>query len=211
MGIYSSDIFEKNRDVIIQEEQDLFGMVKGRHDLVALNLGCGTRLLEGFVNVDKYSKLPRVENYDIYQLPYGVFTEKGEVDIIFCAHVLEHLPVRHAKLAIKEWGRVLKTDGRLYLGIPDLEVVMTMLLNPGLEDKIRTWLMYVLFGFQTDPANRGDDLNYPVDQGQFHTCGFTKDSIVKELTAVGFECEKVMNYDGWGTPSIWIVAKRKGR
>jgi predicted SAM-dependent methyltransferase len=208
MGIYSNDSFEKNRDIVIQEEQALFEMVKNSHNLIALNLGCGTRLLEGFVNIDKYSKLPGVQSDDIYMLPYGTMNDSMNVDVIFCAHVLEHLPIRHAKMAIKEWGRVMKTGGKLYLGIPDLEIVMTMLLNPGLDDNTRTWLMYVLFGFQTDPANRGDNLDYPVDPGQFHTSGYTKDIIVKELTAVGFNCEKVLNYDGWGTPSIWVVAKK---
>jgi SAM-dependent methyltransferase len=207
MGIYSNSSFEKNRDRVIKEEQILFEMVKSRKDLVALNLGCGTRLLEGFVNVDKYSKLPGVENYDIYKLPYGPTTEKGSVDLIFCAHVLEHLPIRHAKMAVKEWGRVMKPGGKLYLGIPDLEVLMTMLLTPQ-DDKTRDWLLYVLFGFQTDPGNRGEDLDYPIDPGQFHTCGYTKETIVKDLTSVGFNCLDVLNYDGWGTPSIWVVAER---
>ena len=204
MGVYNSESFEQNRGNVIQQENSLFERVKAGDQGLCLNLGCGTRILEGFVNVDKYSKADGIQNYDIFKLPY-----ESEVDVIFCAHVIEHLPIRHARMALQEWGRVMKDGGKVYLGIPDLETIMYRLLDRTLDDKSREWLMYVLFGFQTNPGNRGDDLDYPVDPGQFHTCGFTQESIRKELEDVGFECKEILNYDGWGTPSIWVVAERK--
>ena len=198
-------IFAENRKKVIAKEQKLFERaLKKTKSHIYLNLGCGNRPLEGFVNIDKYVKAFGIENYDVYKLPYN----DGDVDAIFCAHVLEHLPIRHAKLAIREWGRVLKPCGKLYLGIPDLEVILHKLLDPTLSESQRQWMMYVLFGFQTDPANRGDDLDYPVDHGQFHTCGFTEETIKKELIAVGLHCFEILKYDGWGTPSIWVVAEK---
>ena len=205
-GIYLNDEWERNRGIVIQQENDLFVRVKSLEGQLCLNLGCGTRLLDGFVNVDKYSRLPNVNNYDIFTLPYGT-----EVDVIFCAHVLEHLPIRHAKMAVKEWGRVMKDRGMLYLGIPDIEYVMSRLLDKDLDPQSREFLMYVLFGFQTNPGNRGDRLDFPVDQGQFHTCGYTKETIKEELENAGFRCVQILNYDGWSTPSIWVVAERISR
>lgn len=204
----SSEDLIVNRNLVIGLELELFKVAEDNKDPQKhfLHLGCGSRILNGFINVDKYYLDPSVINYDIFQLPF----EEESVHTIFCAHVLEHLPIRHAKLAIKEWARVLKRSeqlGGIYIGIPDLELIIWYLLDPNLADDVREWLMYCLFGFQTNPANREENiLDYPVDIGQFHTCGFTKKTITQELESNGFTIQEIFSYDGWGTPSIWVKA-----
>ena len=203
---YPSFFLIEKRNLVINLENQLFKSVKEypQDDKLFLHLGCGGRILEGFINIDKYYEDPNVINFDIFQLPY----DPQSVDIIFCSHVLEHLPIRHAKLAIQEWSRVLKPkDGKLYLAIPDLELILNLLLQPNLSDAERDWFMYTLFGFQTNPANRDSNiLDYPIDPGQFHTCGFTKATILRELTNNGLAVENMFNFDGWGTPSVWVEA-----
>jgi SAM-dependent methyltransferase len=195
--------YENNRNLVIQKENNLFNYAKNQKSLNMLHLGCGERILEGFVNIDKYFEHPSVINFDIFKLPF----DSESVDIIYCSHVLEHLPIRHAKLAIGEWSRVLKKDSKLYLAIPDLEVILHKILDPTLSDRMREWMLYTLFGFQTNPANRDNSiLDYPVDPGQFHTCGFTKETIQKELGKNNFKIIDIFNFDGWGTPSIWVEA-----
>ncbi len=195
-----------HRSEVIKFEQNLFNYVKNNSekDKLFLHLGCGGRILDGFINIDKFYEDSKVINFDIFKLPY----ENQSTDIIFCSHVLEHLPIRHAKLAIKEWSRVLKPkEGKLFLAIPDLEIIIKLLLQPNLTEDEREWFIYTLFGFQTNPANRDPSkLDYLVDPGQFHTCGFTKSSILKELTINGLSVVNMFNFDGWGTPSIWIEA-----
>lgn len=205
-GSYPSPDLVMSRNQVIFMEQELFKTVAEypKDDKVFLHLGCGGRVLDGFTNIDKYFEDPNVINFDIFQLPY----EDHNTDLIFCSHVLEHLPLRHAKLAVQEWARVLKPDsGKLYLAIPDLELIMQLLLRSDISDDEREWFVYTLFGFQTNPANRDSNvLDYPVDPGQFHTCGFTKATIMKELTQNGLAIKNMFNFDGWGTPSIWIEA-----
>jgi len=204
--VYPSFNLIENRNQVICLEQQLFDYVKeySLNDKNFLHLGCGGRILDGFINIDKYYEDPKVINFDIYQLPY----ESKSIDIIFCSHVLEHLPIRHAKLAIKEWARVLKSSvGKLCLAIPDLELIIKLLLQPNLSNDERDWFMYTLFGFQTNAANKDSkEYNYPIDPGQFHTCGFSKTTIMHELTTNGLVVENMFNFDGWGTPSIWINA-----
>ena len=185
-----------NRNKVIEREQDFFQEVIDNPQKKYLNLGCGERILPGFINVDKYYQDSQVINFDIFQLPF----EDNTIDGIFCAHVLEHLPFRHARLAIIEWARVLK--GFLYLGIPDVELIFEYFK---VNDDIDMFLV-TLFGFQTDPGNRGEDLNYPVNDGHFHKCGFTKKMIQDQLEVNGFVIDELYNYDGWGTPSIWVKA-----
>lgn len=202
MDVYYTDkIYEINRNIVINKENYLFEVAKNDTDKVYLHLGCGGRILEGFINVDKYFEDPNVINYDIFKLPYG----PNSIDVIYCSHVLEHLPIRHAKLAVIEWARVLKKGSKLYLAIPDLEIILHKVLDPTTSDKLQEWMMYTLFGYQTNPANRDPSvLDYGVDPAQFHTCGFTKETISKELTANNLTITEIFNFDGWGTPSIWV-------
>ena len=136
--------FENNRNKVLEKEDLLFlnAKTKNKEDIY-LNLGCGARILDGFVNVDKYYEAPEVTNYDIFEIPY-----QNNVSLIFCSHVLEHLPIRHAKMALVNWYSSLKKGGKLFLSIPDLEVIIRFILDPTVESKTKEWLMYTLFGFQ---------------------------------------------------------------
>src|ERR1017187_2843390 len=114
-----------NRNLVIGMELELFKVAENNTDdnKKFLHLGCGGRILKGFTNVDKYHVDTGIINYDIFQLPFG----NESVHTIFCSHVLEHLPIRHAKLAVQEWARVLTrgdAEGGIYLGIPDLDLIL---------------------------------------------------------------------------------------
>lgn len=172
-----------------------------------LHLGCGPNVFRGFRNVDKFHIDPNVENFDMFQLP----CEDCSVDGIYSSHALEHLPFRHAKMALIDWGRVLKKGGKVYLAIPDLEAIMKWLLECPDEEYKWTWIHYTLFGFQTDPNEgwQNPKLDLKVEQGQFHTCGFTKTSIQMFMEKAGLTVETIYSYDGWNTPSIWVEAKKK--
>jgi SAM-dependent methyltransferase len=175
--------------------------------LVALHLGCGPQILEGFVNADKYHKDDRVEPWslEIENLP------NSYADLIYSSHALEHLPYRRAQIALKNWGRVLKSGGRLYLDIPDLEETCRIMIDPNVSDFHKeNWYLYTLFGYQVDPGKyaQNPELNLPEDPGQFHYCGFTPAMIKKFLGNCGFVITELFKYDGWSTPSMWIEATK---
>jgi len=146
----------------------------------------------------------------MYELPF----EKNTIDTIYSSHSLEHLPIRQAKITLKNWHNILKTNGMLYLAIPDLEEIMSILVDPTIDDNLKEfWYMYTLFGYQADCSdlNNAFRLDIPVDQGQFHTCGFTKNTIKRNLVSYGFNIETIFNYDGYATPSIWVEARKVGK
>ena len=205
MNMHSSEMLE-NRSRLINYETQLFESVKvDQKPFRNLNLGCGGRLLEGFTNVDKYVVQVGVENYDMYKLPY----EDNSKDLILSIHSLEHLPIRHSKLALKEWHRVLDYNGKLVLEIPDLGLVMAKLLQDDeqeLSENLYDWYMYTLFGYQINVGIWDNKLHHPIDLGQFHTCGFTKRRLVNYLRSIGFDIVQMYSYDGWDTPSIFVEA-----
>jgi SAM-dependent methyltransferase len=172
-----------------------------------LHVGCGKNVLEGFINIDKYFKHPEILPYDMFELPF----EHNSIDTIYSSHSLEHLPIRQAKLALLNWHKLLKGGGMLYLAIPDLEEIMLIMTDPTVDDERKEyWYMYTLFGYQADCSDLENAyrLDIPIDYGQFHQCGFSKSMISRILTTSGFSIEKIMNYDGYATPSIWIEARK---
>ena len=175
---------------------------------ICLNLGCGPKTIPGFINMDKYEDSPEnlIVRADMEAPP--LYDEC--VDVVYSSHALEHLPYRKARKALRNWFKILKPQGELYLAVPDLEEIMRAMLNPdiSLHEKWN-WYVYTLFGYQADPDTYSLDdyrLDLPNDPGQYHFCGFSKEILKVFLEDVGFTIREMYSYDGYRTPSIWVEA-----
>lgn len=79
-----------------------------------LNLGCGTDIRSGWVNLDR-CKLPGVDVvHDLDRFPYPFPDE--HFDVIYASHVLEH--VIDLIAVMKELHRILRDGGRLIIRVP---------------------------------------------------------------------------------------------
>lgn len=83
-----------------------------------LNIGAGKYPLKGFVNIDIQPLEGIGKVCDTLKLPY----EDNSIDEIFVGHVLNYLSFENAKVALREWLRVLKQDGKITIAIPDKEL-----------------------------------------------------------------------------------------
>src|SRR4051812_38064813 len=90
-----------------------------------LNLGCGSRPLQGFVNVDLL-KAPGVDVVADVSGPLPF--DDGSVDLIYASHVLEHLPTGQVQGVLREWRRVLRERGTIMIAVPDLERIAQLLI-----------------------------------------------------------------------------------
>jgi len=86
-----------------------------------LHLGCGTKHIDGWVNVDA-RPLEGVDRVDDIQTLAGI--EAGSVDIIYASHVLEHVGRLEYVAVLKRWFELLKTGGILRVAVPDIEQVV---------------------------------------------------------------------------------------
>ena len=107
-----------------------------------LNLGCGRKILPGFINVDfpnNYSgKKPDLE-CDIRVLPY----QDNTIDEVMAIHVIEHFHLWEVPDVLKEWHRVLKPGGKIILECPCMNKVIYYLNMPEL---VMSHTMFALFG-----------------------------------------------------------------
>jgi predicted SAM-dependent methyltransferase len=89
-------------------------------DSVRLNLGSGRTPIPGWTNVDIKaggSAYPLTQYAD------------GSVDEIRASHILEHFSHHEVALVLREWVRVLKRGGKLYVAVPDFERISRAYLD----------------------------------------------------------------------------------
>ena len=148
------------------------------NQLIKLNLGCGDKILPGYINVDvvteRAGNKPDV-NCDIRNL--SLF-ESNYADEILAVHVVEHFWRWEVNDVIKDWVRVLKPGGKLVLECPNLiSACEEFLKNPDLKSlpgKEGQRTMWVFYG---DPRWQ--------DPLMVHRWGYTPRSLARVLQECG--------------------------
>jgi predicted SAM-dependent methyltransferase len=98
----------------------------------------------------------------------------GSVSRIYASHVYEHLGYQQElPQALREAHRVLKAGGTIMIGVPDLEVLCKLLVNPAFTYEQRFFVQRMIMGGQ-------------VDAHDFHKTGFTFEILSRMLTDAGF-------------------------
>lgn len=117
--------------------------------MVKLNLGCGDKILDGYINVDvaqeRAGRQPDVI-CDVRAL--AVFPD-NHCDEILAVHVVEHFWRWEVELILKEWLRVLRPGGKMILECPNLQSACEEFLKnpdlaalPGPEGQRTMWVFY---------------------------------------------------------------------
>ena len=181
--------------------------------MIRLNLGCASRLLEGYINIDMDSiedikkRYPNIEikddlefmKADVLTLPFT----SGSVDEIRCDALIEHFSFKEESKFFYEAKRALKTGGLLRFCVPDFEDCVKKWIEA--EDNWKDFFRdddeaieqqhwFGNYSYSTD--NRWGYLTASIfgtqnGEGQFHKNAYT----VPKIKAI---CEKL----GFGKPSI---------
>jgi len=147
-----------------------------------INLGCGFDKKDGFLNVDLNAihhpdLVCDVSNLQVLPSSYYEYALANDI--------LEHIPRLKTINVLKEWNRILVTDGELDLQVPNVSGLLSLLdkkenQTPVMHEK----LLQCLYGTQ---AYNGD----------FHYTGFTDILLEKMLNDAGFSIEKIETRDEW--------------
>lgn len=92
-----------------------------------LHLGCGTNILEGFLNVDVVAQDPKVFESDVRNLEN--IAAEGTVSEIYACHVLEHVPRAFQIQVLQHWCSRLKPGGVCRISVPDFNYLINQYLQ----------------------------------------------------------------------------------
>lgn len=156
--------------------------------MLRLNLGCELHKLpqdEGWVNIDCRPECePNLVHDLVNPLPY----EDNSVDEILAKDILEHFPWRKVPAILKDWFRVLKPSGEIYIQTPDLATIAHQILI----GKFWTWqqISYWIYGEQNVGENS-------------HKSGFTIPTLARLATEVGFKVKEANK--GGSNIMLWLT------
>lgn len=85
-----------------------------------LNLGCGSRYHEDWINYDFVSNSTFVKQTNLID---GIPSGNESLDVVYHSHVLEHFTKSQGEKFLNECFRVLKSGGILRVVVPDLEQI----------------------------------------------------------------------------------------
>jgi len=105
-------------------------------------------------------------------------------DELYASHILEHFDYNGPlQKALKEWYRVLKPEGKLYISVPDMEVLCKLFVRQGITAQARFHLIRMMFGGH-------------VDEYDYHHTGFYLAFLNKVLAEAGFQRAKKVIFFG---------------
>jgi len=148
-------------------------MINGKH--LKLNVGSGPKRFAGWINVDSNPIHVNAEYDDILADVCSIPLPDRSVAAIKAIHVLEHLEEWDGKRAIAEWYRLLESNGRIEIELPDIVKVCHNVVTGvggGLAGKEGR---KAIFG---DPGAK--------DPLLLHRWGYVESEVAQLLTDAGF-------------------------
>ena len=126
------------------------------------------------------------------------------IEEIYASHVLEHVLQRDVHKTLVGIQRILNKGGRLYISVPDLEILCHIFLDPKAPKDVKTHAMRMMFGGQMDDFD-------------IHYMGWNQEFLFDELQLAGFSegkrvevfglFEDTSNYRPYGIPiSLNVIA-----
>ena len=141
---------------------------------VRLHLGSGDLRRPGWLNVDT-----RVDVAPDIVARVDALPMIGDacVDEIEACHLFEHLSLHEAHSALREWARVLKPGGRLFLELPNLDACVRI-LGTAVDGHGIDFGMIGIYGWPPDIEQCG--------VAMMHKWGWTPVTLARALEAAGF-------------------------
>lgn len=137
-----------------------------------LNVGCGARKLEGFINIDCD---PEMKPDLVHKLPTRLPYESGSCELIVMYHTIEHIPKKEHPYILMEFWRLLSVDGLLIITFPEFLKCVERWKN-NYRGKRQFWEA-TIFGRQSSPSD-------------YHVCILDSEEFSRTMINCGFEILK---------------------
>jgi len=150
-------------------------MIKG---VTRLNLGCGSDIRKGWVNIDSHDGEGVDIACDVSALPYA----DNSIGKIYASDVLEHIMYAQVPKTLAEWCRVLGRKGTLTIKVPSLSTIATHYVRHTIDTKEFVRLVY--------GGQEGGEI------ANAHKSGFDPQYLSLLLKKAGFTVSKIISHPG---------------
>jgi predicted SAM-dependent methyltransferase len=118
------------RRVGLQVDKSVVREYLARAHVKKLHLGCGSHILEDWLNTDYFPYSERVVRLDVTKpFPFG----NGTFNYVFSEHMIEHIPHAQGQYMLNECYRVLQPNGKARITTPDLAFLIALYQEPKTE------------------------------------------------------------------------------
>ena len=106
----------------------------------------------------------------------------NSIDEIYASHIVEHVNQKNIKKTLSGIYRVLATNGKVYISVPDMDVLCRIFIAKDAPIKVKFHIMRMMFGGQTDEFD-------------FHYFGWNLEFLKEYLLIAGFtKIERVKSF-----------------
>jgi ubiquinone/menaquinone biosynthesis C-methylase UbiE len=159
---------------------------------IRLYIGCGDDLRAGRINVDirRPTTIPSGIEFiqsDVRTLPFP----NEYADELAATHVIEHFIDPNPIL--REWGRVLKKDGKLFITCPDMDRVIQYYVSGRISFEYFCMYTYGARNYPTNIHYNGFNeahLKKVLERNGFHDVVFRKSNSVTKTMPLRAVCKK---------------------
>jgi len=127
---------------------------------------------EDFTTVDAFVPADIQAHAWAIPLPDNCVTE------IWSSHMLEHIEPGKIQETLTEWRRILKSEARAIIQVPNFDYVARYWLCGHQGQRDHVWAEAMVYGLRNHP-------------GEFHKCAFTAAILRGDLEGSGFICDRV--------------------
>lgn len=172
--------------------------------MLKINLGCGSHIPNGWVNVDYalgawVAKLPvfsiinkkfKIINFDwsekifMHDLRKKFPWEDNSVDVVYSSHTLEHLSKSEGQHFLTECHRVLKPNGIIRIIVPDLRAIANKYMQGEIPADEMLDELYVSYESPNDGVLKqklAPFIRFP------HKCMYDTPTLLRIMSEIGFE------------------------
>lgn len=182
-----------------------------------LNLGCGSIVVKGWLNVDyaygaRVAKLPlfgwinrklrlfRVDWHPdifLHDLSRPFQWPESSVDAIYCSHVLEHFSKNGGAEFLSRCFKVLRSGGIIRILVPDLSVIVKRYQSGEIAAEDLVSALGVLYGSSLRglKGKLSFMIQYP------HKCMYDTPSLLRIAQGIGFRASSMAAFES-GIPNI---------
>ena len=181
-----------------------------------INLGCASRLLDGYLNIDTDSiddikrRYPNIKISNTAEFLQGNFFEldfpDSSIDEIRADSLIEHLSFKEEKEFFLRCSKLLKPNGMLYIETPDFEWTVKMWLKADdnwkdfYRDDVEAiesshWFGTYSYGFDNRWGYLMASIFGPQNSpGQFHKNAYTEAKFIAIFNYLGFSNYEITRF-----------------